>query len=89
MMNRPGMLSPAAPPSSSRPRLDSGRNASWRIRRIRRSWFYPPPSMEEVEERLRSDRGFFASLTPEQRAAMEAYDGPEVLGDPNGPRRKY
>ena len=89
MMNRPGMTSSAAPPSSSRPRLDSGRNAGWRIRRIRRSWFYPPPSMEEVEEQLRSYRGFFAPLTQAQRAAIEAYDGPEVLGNPNGPKRKF
>ena len=89
MTNRPGMTSSAAPPSSSRPRSDSGRNAGWRIRRIRRAWFYPPPSMEEVEERLRSYRGFFASLTPEQRAAFDDYDGPEVLGNPNGPKRTF
>jgi hypothetical protein len=47
------------------------------------------PSIEEVEERTRNYRGFIASLTPEQIAAMDAYDGPEVLGPANGPKRKF
>lgn len=70
--------------------LSSGRG-NWGLRRIRRAWFSPPPlpSIEEVEARLRSYPGFFASLTPEQRAIMDAWNGPEVLGDPNGPKRKY
>jgi hypothetical protein len=45
--------------------------------------------MEDVEERMRSYRGFFARLTPEQIEAIKAYDGPDVLGDPNGPKRKF
>jgi hypothetical protein len=49
----------------------------------------PLPTMEEVEERMRGYRGFIASLTPEQIAAMDAYDGPEVLGPANGPKRKF
>lgn len=47
------------------------------------------PTTEEADRILRSRPGFFASLTPEQRAALDAYDGPEVLGDPNGPKRKF
>jgi hypothetical protein len=47
------------------------------------------PTIEEVEERTRGYRGFIASLTPEQIAAMDAYDGPEVLGPANGPKRKF
>lgn len=49
------------------------------------------PTDEEAERILRSRPGFIASLTPEQLAAIEAWDGPDpdVLGDPNGPRRKF
>jgi hypothetical protein len=47
------------------------------------------PTIEEAERRLRSRPGFFARLTPEQIAAMDAYDGPEVLGPANGPKRKF
>jgi hypothetical protein len=49
------------------------------------------PTIEEAERRLRSRPGFIASLTPEQLAAMEAWDGPDpdVLGDPNGPKRTF
>ncbi len=47
------------------------------------------PTAEEAEERLRNYRGFFARLTPEQRAAINDYDGPEVLGPANGPKRKF
>lgn len=47
------------------------------------------PSIEEAERRLNSQPGFIASLTPEQIAAMDAYDGPEVLGPANGPKRKF
>jgi hypothetical protein len=47
------------------------------------------PTEEEAERILRSRPGFIASLTPEQIAAMDAYDGPEVLGSPNGPKRKF
>jgi hypothetical protein len=47
------------------------------------------PTEEEAERILRSRPGFFASLTPEQRAAMYAYDGPEVLGPANGPKREF
>ena len=71
-----------------RARRVSFSHPGWGLRRISPDW-WPLPSMEEVEERLRNYRGFFASLTPEQIAAMDAYDGPEVLGDPNGPRRSF
>jgi hypothetical protein len=49
------------------------------------------PTEEEAERILRSRPGFIASLTPEQRAFIEAWDGPDpdVLGDPNGPKRTF
>ena len=40
----------------------------------------PIPSRAEARRRIRSKPGFFTSLTPEQRAIMLGYDGPEVLG---------
>jgi hypothetical protein len=49
----------------------------------------PLPSwLCEVEERLRKRPGFFESLTPEQRAFLDSYDGPEVLGPPPPPPMK-
>ncbi|HEY0015966.1 MAG TPA: hypothetical protein VGC13_06590 [Longimicrobium sp.] len=75
---------------ASRPRFACAAGCRRGIRRIRASWeFMPLPTMEEVEERMRGYRGFIASLTPEQIAAMDAYDGPEVLGPANGPKRKF
>ena len=47
-----------------------------------------PPWLAEVEERLRKRAGFFESLTPEQRAFLDSYDGPEVLGPPPPPPMK-
>lgn len=47
------------------------------------------PTIEEAERRLRSRPGFIASLTPEQIAMMDATDEFDVLGDPNGPKRKF
>lgn len=44
-----------------------------------------PPWLQEVEDRLRSRPGFFESLTPEQRAFLRSYDGPEVIGPPPPP----
>jgi hypothetical protein len=38
---------------------------------------------------MRSHPGFFASLTPEQWAVIEAYDGPEVWGNRYGPKRTF
>ena len=38
------------------------------------------PSLEEARRRMHSGPGFFSSLTPEAKAAMLAYDGPENLG---------
>lgn len=40
------------------------------------------PTREEARRRIRGKPGFFASLTPEARAAMLRYDGLEVLGPP-------
>jgi hypothetical protein len=49
------------------------------------------PTEEEAERILRDRPGFFASLTPEQRAAMNAWDGPDpgVLGPAHGPKREF
>lgn len=81
-------------PPRARGRDALGRNArirlaGRRLRRIRRTWYAPPPTMEEVEERIRGYRGFFASLTPEQLAFVKAWDGPDIHGDPNGPKRQF
>jgi len=43
------------------------------------------PSMETVLRRMNSGPNFLETLTPEQWAAIDAYDGPEVLG-PNAVR---
>jgi hypothetical protein len=32
--------------------------------------------------------GLFASLTPEQRAAVAGYTGPDSFGDPKLPKRR-
>lgn len=46
----------------------------------------PVPSRQaEIEKRLRARPSFYASLSPEQRALLEGYDGPEVLGPPPPP----
>jgi hypothetical protein len=49
------------------------------------------PTIEEAERILRNRPGFFAQLTPEQRARWDAWDGPDpdVLGPANGPKRKF
>ena len=49
------------------------------------------PTEEEAERILRNRPGFFSSLTPEQRAAIDAWDGPDpdVLGPANGPKRTF
>jgi hypothetical protein len=79
------MLQPAPPRRARRacdPRL------GWGFRRTEPDW-WPLPAMEEVEARLHSRPGFIASLTPEQIEAIMAYDGPEVLGPADGPRRTF
>jgi hypothetical protein len=47
-----------------------------------------PGWLAEVEERLRRRPGFFESLTPEQRAILDSYDGPELVGPPPPPPMK-
>lgn len=75
--------------TASRRRFTGVPRARWGLRHIQPFWMSMPlPTMEEVEERLGNYRGFFASLTPEQMNAIEAYDGPDLPGSPNGPRRK-
>ncbi|HEX8697083.1 MAG TPA: hypothetical protein VF746_31985 [Longimicrobium sp.] len=47
----------------------------------------PLPTQEEARRRIRSRPGFFASLSPEARAAVLEYDGPEAMGPPPDERR--
>jgi hypothetical protein len=44
------------------------------------------PSREEARRRLQSKPGFFSTLSPEARAAVLSYDGPESLGPPESTR---
>lgn len=44
------------------------------------------PSREEARRRIRSKPGFFSTLSPEARAAVLSYDGPERLGLPGAVR---
>jgi len=46
----------------------------------------PAPSREEARRRIRSKPGFLASLSPEVKAALDEFDGPEVMGPPRGKR---
>lgn len=54
----------------------------------KRSSYSPVPSADDVERRVRSGTSFLASLTPEQLEMIKAYDGPEIMGRSDGPRRK-
>lgn len=47
-----------------------------------------PAWLREAEERLREYRSLWETLTPEQRAFLDSYDGPEVLGPPPPPPMK-
>lgn len=81
MKNRASAAPIFASPAPPRPATSWGERLMLRILGL--------PTQEEAERILRNRPGFFARLTPEQIAAMDAYDGPEVLGDPNGPKRKF
>jgi hypothetical protein len=50
--------------------------------RIRRELPPEPPSLALAKQRLAKSKGFWASLTDDQKAAAEAVDAPEVAGDP-------
>jgi hypothetical protein len=63
----------------ARIRLPAQRPAGRVIRRIRPSW-YAPPSLAEVERRLRAHPGLAASLTPRQREFLRAYECPDIIG---------
>lgn len=92
MTNHPAAsVFPNAARTLARARTTARYSGGRGIRRIRRAWYapLPPPTMEEVAERLRGYRGPFASITPEQWAEITAYEGPEICGNPNGPRRTF
>ena len=80
MKNRASAASAFAPPRAAR-------STPWTERLMLR--ILGLPTEEEAERILRSRPGFIASLTPEQIAAMDATDDFEVLGSPNGPKRKF
>lgn len=83
MMRNHASTAPAfAVPASPRPA-----DRSWDERLMDRMLGLPP--FEEAERRLRSRPGFIASLAPEQIEAIKSYDGPQVLGPANGPKRKF
>ena len=46
----------------------------------------PAPSREEARRRFLSKPGFLSSLSPEVKAALDEFDGPEVIGPPRGKR---
>jgi hypothetical protein len=80
LISRPAPLQRARRASFSHP--------GWGLRRIQPDW-WPLPSMEEVEERMRNYHGLWETLSKEDREFLRTYDGPEVLGNPNGPKRKF
>lgn len=59
-----------------------------RISRTIGRMVFPAPSIEEAERRMRSRPSFIATMTPEQIAAIDAFDGPEVVGRGGPPRRR-
>lgn len=77
----------SAAPIFASPAVPSPASPSWGERLMLR--ILGLPTEEESERILRSRPGFIASLTPEQIEAIMAYDGPEVLGSPNGPKRTF
>lgn len=48
---------------------------------------YDMPSPEQARRRILSKPGFFATLSPEAWEYVRNYDGPEIMGPPDGPRR--
>lgn len=68
-------LSKVAPPPAPGPN-----GPTWAERLMMRIMGLAP--MKEVDERMRGYRGHIARLTPQQIAAIDAYDGPEVFGSP-------
>ena len=46
------------------------------------------PTVAQARQRIRNRTSFLASLTAPQWEAIRDYDGPEVLGGPDTPRRK-
>ena len=90
MKHYASIIFPIAPNQRTRARCLPGCQSAGGLRRIRRVWRSPPPlpSIEEAERRMRNRSGFIASLTPEQIAMIRAQDGPELWGNPIGPKCK-
>ena len=90
MMKRTSSPAAATHAVSRRRRIQVSDRAAFRFRRIRSSIWTPAPAWEEVEERLRNYRGFFASLTPGEVALWKSLDeGGAICGDPTRPKRMY
>jgi hypothetical protein len=66
-------LDPAVPAARPKPGLVA-RIAEWVVD--------DAPSREEARRRIRSKPGFFASLSPEARAAVLSDEGPDYLSPP-------
>ena len=88
MTDRTASATLIARPAPLRARRACDSHPGWGLRRIQPDW-WPLPTMEEVEERMRNYRGFFSSLTPEQIEAIKACEEFEVLGPANGPKRTF
>ena len=75
-----GSARPARP--AERPRLLSRISHALGVKRAADSL-----TVEEAERRMRSQPTLLATLTPEQLAAFDDYDGPVICGR-GGPKRK-
>jgi hypothetical protein len=75
------------PRTVEQPQAQKKRRGPMRLLRsfgLGRSDDVPAPTREDARQRIRSRPGFYASLSPEARASIENYDGPEVLGPARG-----
>ncbi len=73
--------------SSSKPGRSAGKGGSKgsarrTVKRPAGARRVEPPSLKRARARVYAKPDFFASLMPEQRAAFDAYEGPEVSGGP-------
>ncbi|HEX5726612.1 MAG TPA: hypothetical protein VFX98_14145 [Longimicrobiaceae bacterium] len=59
-----------------------------RLVRFARGAEVDAPSGAEARHRIHGQPGFYASLGPEARSAIESYAGPEVIGPPRQPGKR-
>ena len=77
METTPMALDPVVPAAQTKPGIRA-RLIAWLVD--------DAPPREEVRRRIRSKPGLLASLSPEARAKILSYDGPENHGPPH-PKR--